>query len=250
MKYEPELWRTAWQQDGWVIVPDVLDENLLTALRVALERITNAPADVPPPLRDKLFLEREHVRNNPQWYAGQLTPDECGDAVRQIAELERFDPVFTRLPACAPLRKVLSVLFDGASFRCAGLYGRPQAARVGNGVCNGQYQRDAAFAETGDTGTITALLCLDDLTAESDLRRFIRGSHHLADEAARQPRWRTVAASDFSAEAQVAVACAAGAGIFWSAKTLHATGHNRSAQPLRTILSRWATSAQIHDQAE
>lgn len=250
MKYEPELWRTTWQQEGWVAVPDVLNETTLMALRTAMERITRDLANVPPPLRDKLFLEREHVRNNPQWYAGKLTPDECGDAVRQIAELERFDPVFAQLPSYEPLREVLEVLFNGTAFRCVSLFGRPQAARAGNGVCNGNYQRDAAFAESGDANTLTALLCLDKLTAESGLRRFIRSSHHLTDDDARQPRWRNVSASEFAVEEQVAVACSAGAVIFWGAKTLHATGHNRSAQPLRTILLCWVASAQIDNQAE
>src|SRR5262249_48059248 len=56
----------------------------------------------------------------------------------------------------------------------------------------------------------------------------------------------------FGPEERAVPVCAAGSGLFFSSKTLHAAGHNRSDVPRRTLLSEWAgpgvlpTSAERH----
>src|SRR5262249_27274040 len=40
MEHAPEKWRRAYQDDGFVIVPDVLDSALVTRLRDGMDRIT------------------------------------------------------------------------------------------------------------------------------------------------------------------------------------------------------------------
>ena len=86
MQSQPEDWRTAYQDDGFVVVPDLLDPRTLLQLREGLEQITRHPEQVPAHLREHLGFERDHVRNHPQWYP-DLTPDQCGNSVRQVAEL-------------------------------------------------------------------------------------------------------------------------------------------------------------------
>ncbi|MBO0797503.1 MAG: hypothetical protein J2P31_01655 [Blastocatellia bacterium] len=97
MKYEPEAWRVAYQTNGFVVVQDLLDTTTLSRLRDDLTRIIANPESLPPSLKEKLFFEREHVKNNPQWYTGILTPEECGLAVRQIEDLALFDASFAEL---------------------------------------------------------------------------------------------------------------------------------------------------------
>ena len=63
MQYTPEEWRRAYQDDGFLIVQDVLDSALVSALRDGLDKITGWLASLPPRLREKIFLERDHVRN-------------------------------------------------------------------------------------------------------------------------------------------------------------------------------------------
>ncbi len=87
MRYEPEKWKSAYQDDGFVIVQDLLNPSTLSALLDGMDKITGYPRDLPPHLKEKIFLERDHVKNNPQWYTGSLTPEECGNSVRQIADL-------------------------------------------------------------------------------------------------------------------------------------------------------------------
>jgi ectoine hydroxylase-related dioxygenase (phytanoyl-CoA dioxygenase family) len=240
MQHAPKEWRRAYRDDGFLIVQDLLDSPLVFRLRDGLDKITGALASLPPRLREKIFLKRDHVRNNPQWYMGILAPENCGGAVRQVADLGLFARAFAELICHPPLLEVLETLFASPEFSFTYMVGRPKAARVGNGISNGNFHRDAPFEDTTSTDTVIALLCLDDLTGDNGATSFIRGSHKVSDGEAADPRWRDVAADRLDLRERVDVRCPAGAGVFFSSKVLHAAGHNRSDHPRRTILSEWA----------
>jgi hypothetical protein len=138
MQSQPEDWRTAYQNDGFVVVPDLLDPYTLLQLREGLEQITRHPEQVPVHLREHLFFQRDHVRNHPHWYT-DLTPDQCGNSVRQVAELALFAPRFADVICYPPLLEVLECLFASPEFSFCLLVGRPKAARVGNGIQNGHF---------------------------------------------------------------------------------------------------------------
>jgi len=240
MQHAPEEWRRAYQADGFLIVQDLLDSALVSRLRDGLEKITGGLASLPPRLQEKIFLERDHVRNNPQWYTGILAPEDCGDAVRQVADLGLFSPAFAELICHPPLLEILQTLFASPDFSFTYMVGRPKAARVGNGISNGHFHRDAPFEDTTSTNTVIALLCLDDMAGDNGATSFIRGSHLVSDAEAADPRWRDVAAHRLDLGERVDIRCPAGSGVFFSSKVLHAAGHNRSDHPRRTILSEWA----------
>jgi hypothetical protein len=240
LQHAPQQWQSAYRDDGFLIVPDLLDSGLVSRLRDDLDRITGGLASLPPRLREKIFLERDHVRNNPQWYAGILAPEDCGGAVRQVADLGLFGPAFADLICHSPLLAVLETLFASPEFSFTYMVGRPKAARVGNGISNGNFHRDTPFEDTTSTNTVIAILCLDDMAGDNGATSFIRGSHKVSDAEAADPRWRDVAADRLDLSQRVDVRCPAGAGVFFSSKTLHAAGHNRSDHPRRTILSEWA----------
>jgi ectoine hydroxylase-related dioxygenase (phytanoyl-CoA dioxygenase family) len=239
MQVAPEEWRRAYQDDGFLIVQHLLDSALVSTLRDGLDKITGEHASLPPRLQEKIFLEREHVRNNPQWYTGTLAPEDCGGAVRQVADLALFAPAFAELICHPPLLDVLETLFASPEFSFTYMVGRPKAARVGNGISNGNFHRDTPFEDTTATDTVIALLCLDDMAGDNGRTSFIRGSHQVSDAEAADPRWREVAADSLDLGERVDIRCPAGAGIFFSSKVLHAAGHNRSDRPRRTILSEW-----------
>lgn len=240
MKHQPEEWRRAYEEDGFVVVPDLLGPALLARLRDLVDKITGGLQSLPPHLGKKIFLERDHVKNNPQWYAGVLGPDDCGDAVRQMADLGLFDPAFAELICYPPLLDVLEALFASPEFTFTFMVGRPKAARVGNGISNGHFHRDAPFEDTTATNTVIAILCLDDMAGDNGGTSFLRGSHQVSDEEAAAPRWRDVAAEQLDLRDRVDVRCPAGSGVFFSSKVLHAAGHNRSDRPRRTVLCEWA----------
>jgi ectoine hydroxylase-related dioxygenase (phytanoyl-CoA dioxygenase family) len=240
MKHTPHEWRKAFDNDGFVIVPDLVDSTLLSRLRDGMDQITSGVEGLRPHLREKIFLEREHVRNNPQWYSGILAPEDCGGAVRQIADLALFAPLFAQLIAYPPLLDVLQTLFANPEFSFIQMAGRPKAAQVGNGISNGSFHRDTPFADFTTAETITVVVALDDMTGQNGATGFIRGSHKVSDEEAAKPCWREVPPERFNPGDRVQVRCPAGSGIFFTDKVLHAAGHNRSTQPRRTILLEWA----------
>ena len=252
MEHEQEAWRKCYREDGFVVVRNLLDPETLSTALGELEKISGDLTTLPPHLRDKVFLERQHVQNNPHWYAGVLTPEECGDHVRQIDDLALFSPTFARLICYPPLLDVLEVLFESSEFSFNYLHGRPKVARYGNGISNGNYHRDTPFEEFTAVNTILAILCLHDMTDDNGATSFIPGSHKVSDEEAKQWRWREVPADSFRPEEKFTVNCPAGAGIFFNTKVLHAAGHNRSARPRHTLICEWVgadvlpTSAERH----
>ena len=240
MKYEPEVWRKAYREAGFVVIPDLLDLGTLSTLRDGMERITQDVESLPAHLREKIFFERDHLKNNPQWYAGKLTPEECGGRVRQIADLALFGPAFAELICYPPLLDVLEALFESPEFSFTLLVGRPKAAHVGNGVNNGNFHRDTPHQNYTSANVVQAILCLDGMTAENGPTAFIPGSHKVSDEEAGKMCWGNVAAESLSLERKIVACCPAGSGVFFTSKILHAAGHNRSDRPRRTINAEWA----------
>jgi ectoine hydroxylase-related dioxygenase (phytanoyl-CoA dioxygenase family) len=116
---------------------------------------------------------------------------------------------------------------------------RPKAARVGNGISNGNFHRDTPFEDYTEANTIVAILCLDDMTGENGGTQFIRASHKISEQEARREIWRDVAKDTFPPDEIVTARCPAGSGIFFDTKVLHAAGHNRSAFSRRTIQTEW-----------
>jgi Phytanoyl-CoA dioxygenase (PhyH) len=239
MQLQSASWHTAYQRDGFVVIPDLLDPSTLSQLSEGLDQITHHPEQVPASLRVHLGFERDHVHNHPHWYP-DLTPGQCGNSVRQVAELALFKPQFADVICYPPLLEVLECLFASPEFSLCLLVGRPKAAYVGNGVQNGHFHRDTPGEALTSANTITVLLCLDAMRPANGSTVFLRGSHRVSDEEARHPSWRDVPAERLPPGEQVAVRCPAGAGIFFSSKILHAAPHNRSGSPRRTLLLVWA----------
>jgi hypothetical protein len=65
MKYELEAWRKAYQDNGFVVVQDLLDPTTLSRARDEITRIIENLESLPPSLIERIFFERDHVKNNP-----------------------------------------------------------------------------------------------------------------------------------------------------------------------------------------
>jgi ectoine hydroxylase-related dioxygenase (phytanoyl-CoA dioxygenase family) len=91
MKYEPETWIRDYQEDGYVIIRDLIDSKLLAALCDGMEKIMREADRLPSRLRQEIFFERDHVKNNPQWYP-DLTPEQCGRGSQQVSDEEARQP--------------------------------------------------------------------------------------------------------------------------------------------------------------
>ncbi|CAN5780657.1 hypothetical protein BH24ACI1_BH24ACI1_18130 [soil metagenome] len=239
MKNEFDVLKRNFDENGFVIVENLLDTATLENLRVGLENITNNVNSVSPNLAGKLFFEREHIKNNPQYYQGIITAEECGDNVRQIEDLPLFDSFFADSIYYPRLLDVLEVLFESPEFSFTMMLARPKAARVGNGIGNGNFHRDTPFEDFTEANTIVSILCLDEMAGENGGTQFVRGSHKISDEEARRETWRDVETAKLSPAEIVTARCPAGSAIFFDTKVLHAAGHNRSPYPRRTIQIEW-----------
>jgi ectoine hydroxylase-related dioxygenase (phytanoyl-CoA dioxygenase family) len=216
-----------------------LDPATLGRLRQNIEKIIADPTALAPELASRLFFEREHVKNNPHWYAGVLTEEECGASVRQIDDLPLFAPDFADLICYPRLLDTLEILFESSEFSFTMMIARPKAARVGNGISNGNFHRDTPFEDFTEADTIVSILCLDDMTGGNGGTQFVRGSHKISGKEARREIWRDVERNQISPEEIITATCVAGAGIFFDTKVLHAAGHNRSGRSRRTIQIEW-----------
>jgi len=205
-----------------------------------MESIAAKLQDLPAHLKEKIFLEREHVRNSSNWYSGSLRPEECGNSIRQIADIAMFDAVFAQLIWYQPLLDVLEALFESTEFSFTFMIGRPKAARVGNGVRNGAFHRDTPDQDYTSANVIQTFLCLDEMNADNGPTMLSRGSHKVSDEEAKKSFWVDVDSESLEPKNTVAVCCPAGSGIFFSSKIIHAAGHNRSGCSRRTINIEWA----------
>src|SRR5262249_2946915 len=122
--------KTRYHDDGFVVVHQLIDPEMLFEIRSELDKITNNTETLPRRLREKIFFEHEHVKNNPQYYQGILAPEECGNSVRQIEDLALFNPIFARLICHRSLLDTLETLFESSEFSFNYMIGRPKAARV------------------------------------------------------------------------------------------------------------------------
>ena len=239
MSYEPEAVRRAYEEDGFVVVHDVLDPATLGRARAELLKITENLGSLPPHLKEKIFFERQHVKNNRRYYEGVLTPEDCGDAVRQIDDLALFHTTFAELVCHPPTLDVLELLFGSTEFSFNYLVGLPKEARVGNGISDGNFHRDTPAEEFTAVNTVLVILCLDDMAADNGATAFVPGSHRVSDEEAKRPCWRDVDKDSISPEDRFVVSCPAGSGVFFNTKVLHAAGHNRSERTRHALLSEW-----------
>jgi hypothetical protein len=234
MKYTPKDWVSAYEDQGFVIVPDLIDTGTLSTLRQSIEKITGGLQMLSPELREKVFLEREHVKNCREWYEGIIAEEDCGNSMRQIADLPWFDPLFEDLISYRPMLDVL----ESTEFSFTLMVARPKVARVGNGVRNGLFHRDTPDQQYDGANVIQTFLYLDDVTPDNGPTLLVPGSHKVSDEEARQRRWMEVDGAQLSTKVP---ACApAGSALFFSSKILHAAGHNRSARDRATINLEWA----------
>lgn len=239
MKYEFAALKKDFDENGFVIVPDVLDGETISILRESMKKITREFDSLAPALAGKIFFERQHVKNNPQWYEGVITAEACGDAVRQISDLVLFDAAFADLICHARLLDVLEILFASKEFNFNMMDGRPKAARVGNGIGNGAFHRDTPFEDLTEANAIIAILCLDEMSGENGGTEFVRASHKINVEEARKKDWAEVPRDEFAPEKIVVAKCTAGSAIFFDTKILHSAGHNRSEHARRSILTEW-----------
>src|SRR5206468_3550649 len=107
----PDEWRRRYAEEGYLVVENVVDDELLGRMREALERIERAVAEdtLGPRLRGMISLEKDRT-------LGLRGKTVESDAISNIMELPLFDPIFRDLIVYPRVLDVLEALFESTEF--------------------------------------------------------------------------------------------------------------------------------------
>lgn len=236
MKYEPELWHSQYQKDGYLVVEDCVDPTTLAMLRSKVENITKDPDNLPGHLRRHLQMERDYIKDQPH-YNKDTTPEQAGLAVRNIMELPVFDPAFAELVCYEPLLDILEVIFESSEFLFHNYKCIIKAPRVSSSF---RWHRDLPYLQHTTSNLITAMLCLDPMTEENGATVVLPGSHRIPD-AQVDMKDMDIAEADLPAGFEKkTVICPAGSAVLFHVNIIHGGGPNRSDIPRRNAIGIWA----------
>lgn len=234
MKHEPAVWRSQYERDGYLVVPDALDASTLSALRRGIEKITADPDGYPPQLRQWLNLERDYLKEKSS--QNDLTCEQVGNAVRNIMELPRFDPIFADFICYRPLLDIMEVLFDSTEFSFHNYKCIIKAPRVSSKFV---WHRDLPYLKHSSPNLITAMLCLDEMTEANGATVVMPGTHRIPHEEVLDSDV-DIPEDKLPAGPRVTVKCPAGSAVLFHVNIIHGGGANRSDIPRRNVIGIWA----------
>jgi hypothetical protein len=142
------------------VVENAIEPALLERMRAGIEKITADPDSFPPRLKRHLDFERTAVTRRPG--INELSPEQVGNALRNVMELPLFDPVFAELICYKPVLDVLEALFRTSEFAFHNYKCIIKAPRVSSKFV---WHRDLPYLQHSTPNLITAMLCLDPTTA-------------------------------------------------------------------------------------
>jgi ectoine hydroxylase-related dioxygenase (phytanoyl-CoA dioxygenase family) len=233
MKHEPDRWKADYERDGYVVVPDCLDADLLARLRGATDRISRDYKQLPPSLRVQVQFEADFLKFQPE--TNELAPEQIGNAIKLIMELPMFDPIFAELICHGPLLDVLETLFGTSEFAFHNYKAIIKAPRVSSAFV---WHRDLPYLQHTSPNLLTAMLCLDEMTEANGATVVFPGSHRIPHEQV-VPGDMHIPQSKLPTTPRVSVNCPAGSAVLFHVNIVHGGGPNRSDIPRRNLISIW-----------
>ncbi|WP_428938929.1 phytanoyl-CoA dioxygenase family protein [Fontivita pretiosa] len=234
MKHEPQRWKADYERDGYVVVPDCVDAELLGRLRAAADRITSNYNRLPPSLRVHIQLEQDFLKFQPQ--TNDLPPERIGDAIKLIMELPMFDPIFADLICHEPLLDVLETLFGTSEFAFHNYKAIIKAPRVSSAFV---WHRDLPYLQHTSPNLLTAMICLDEMSQANGATVVYPGTHRIPHESV-PPSDMHIPEAKLPRDIEpVTVKCPAGSAVLFHVNIIHGGGPNRSEIPRRNIISIW-----------
>src|SRR5688500_14971845 len=114
MRHTPEKWKDDYERDGYLVVEDCLDAQILQELRTGLDEIAQDLGSLPPLLRHHVHLEKEYLQARPG--SNDVPEEKLGQAIKVIMELPLFDRVFAELICYAPVLDLVQTIFGSTEF--------------------------------------------------------------------------------------------------------------------------------------
>lgn len=224
---DPAEWRRAYHEDGYVIVENVVEPELLRQLTDELDRIESevAAGTLPDRLRRWISLERDRSNRT----AAQT------DTISNIMEIPRFGPAFRDLIVHGRTLDILEALFDSTEFS---FHNYKAICKMPGGKAPFQWHRDLPYLPHTTPDLITCMLCVDPMTAENGGTVVFPGSHLSAPEQV-DPSDTDMLESDLPDNA-VTVECPAGSAVLFHVNIVHGGGPNLTQTKRRNVIGIWA----------
>ena len=143
---------------GYLLIPELIGEAALEALRLALDEVIQSTRDLKQSTR-RIDLERNHSANNPR--------------LRRVAYLDEFDAVFWHLCSDSVIPDIAADLL-GPNVKFRELMVNFKWADGGAAV---KWHQDLVFYPHTHAGTLQFLLLLDGATPEQGPLQVVPGSH-------------------------------------------------------------------------
>lgn len=235
MDHGPQRWKADYDRDGYLVVPNLVDPQTLALLRAGIDRIADDPEAFPPRLRHRILMERDFVKGEPKY--NDLNSEQVGNAVHMIMELPLFDQVFGDLIFYQPLLDVLEVLFESREYHFHNYKCVYKAPRVSSAF---KWHRDLPYLQHSTPNLITAILCLDEMTAENGATAVLPGTHRIPHDQVK-PSDVDIPEENLPTDVpRVSVCCPAGSAVLFHVNILHGGPPNRSDIPRRNVIGIWA----------
>ena len=227
---EAQRWRQEYERDGYLVVENAVEPDLVVQMRAVMDRIESdfAAETLPDALRRWVMTERSRTRH-------QRTGQVDSDVISNVMELPLFDPLFKDLIVHPRVLDILEALFATGEFS---FHNYKCICKMPRNNAPFAWHRDLPYLQHTSPDLITCMLCLDDMTVENGATVVCPGTHRIPHADVRD--------SDRDMdEAQIphpraAVVCAAGSAVLFHVNLIHGGGPNESAAKRRNAISIWS----------
>lgn len=226
---DPHEQQAFFQQQGYLIVPDLLSHGEVAECQREVQRLHQLAAD--------LEASQDPLSNHFQREPFSSAPNHNGlPVLRKIENTRALSPCFTQLAAHPRLVAIVQSLLgaDLLLFRST-LMLKPAF----HGSAHALHQ-DSAYWPMEPPALVTASIALDDATPDNGCIKVIPGSHHWGlqewGHIAQQQEAPLTNRDDIDRSRQIDVPLAAGSAVLFHSLMVHGSGPNQTDRPRNTAL--------------
>lgn len=226
---DPHEQQAFFQQQGYLIVPDLLSRGEVAECQREVQRLHQLAAD--------LEASQDPLSNHFQREPFSSAPNHNGlPVLRKIENTRALSPCFTQLAAHPRLVAIVQSLLgaDLLLFRST-LMLKPAF----HGSAHALHQ-DSAYWPMEPPALVTASIALDDATPDNGCIKVIPGSHHWGlqewGHIAQEQEAPLTNRDDIDRSRQIDVPLAAGSAVLFHSLMVHGSGPNQTDRPRNTAL--------------
>ena len=223
-------WRTEYERDGYLVVENAVEPELIAQMRTVMDRIENdfTAGTLPGHLRRTVMTERSRTQH-------QRTGQVDSDVISNVMELPLFDPVFRDLIVHPRVLDILEALFATPEFS---FHNYKCICKMPGNNAPFAWHRDLPYLQHTSPDLITCMLCLDGMTVENGATVVCPGTHRISAADVKDSD-RDMDEAEIP-HPRVTVVCPAGSAVLFHVNLIHGGGPNQSSARRRNAISIWS----------